>query len=305
MSVQAVGWVMEQPVPPAAKLVLVSIANHADRVGRNAWPSQESIAIESTMGERTVRRHVLWLEEHGWIVRYRRGRPDGTGRSSDGYEIPGLVGESPEDARRRLAAEGRAVIWPSTVTPTPVDDEAQPANLAGSGRDDRQGSTGQSVQLNRPIRAAEPATGGRGTVQNRPEPMEEEARDAATDLADALVDRLPAAQGRRLSADVGFDRLVDRLARLLDVGWTSEAAVGALLANPLVDHRGEPVTSIAAVLGTRADRLAALGPPPAAGTPAGPEPDCPMCRGGGVLAFEPNLPGALTEYRPCPCRKAA
>jgi hypothetical protein len=86
MSVQAIAWALAQRIPPAPKLVLISIANCADKNGDNAFPGQRSIAEDASMCERSVRAHIAWLEGKGFLARIRRSRRDGT-RTSDRYVL--------------------------------------------------------------------------------------------------------------------------------------------------------------------------------------------------------------------------
>ena len=87
MSVQVLAFVMELYVPkPGPKLVLMSLANHASKDTWECWPSQETIAKETSLGVRSIRRHVQWLEENGYIKRYQDRKPDGT-YEVDQYEI--------------------------------------------------------------------------------------------------------------------------------------------------------------------------------------------------------------------------
>ena len=85
MSVQAVGWALKLDIPAATKFVLVALCNYADDKGR-CWPSQESLARDTSMSDRTVRRHVKQLEEAGLITRKGRWK-DGGSRTSDMFWI--------------------------------------------------------------------------------------------------------------------------------------------------------------------------------------------------------------------------
>jgi len=69
MSVEALSWALNQPVgDPTAKLILIGLANHADREGRNAWPSVETLAEYAGCSVRTVHRHLRVLAEDGWTA---------------------------------------------------------------------------------------------------------------------------------------------------------------------------------------------------------------------------------------------
>lgn len=74
--------------------MLVALAEFADTTGL-AWPSQATIAKQTSMSVRTVRRAMQELERLGFISRRARGRPDGRGRTSDMIQL---------DLHRDLAA---------------------------------------------------------------------------------------------------------------------------------------------------------------------------------------------------------
>lgn len=85
MSIQAVGWVLTQGIETSSKFVLVALANYADENGK-CWPSQARLAKDTSMAERTVRKHLKLLEEAGYITRVKRRRKDGF-QDSDLFEI--------------------------------------------------------------------------------------------------------------------------------------------------------------------------------------------------------------------------
>lgn len=68
MSIQAVAWALEQHISdPRSKLVLISLANHADHVTGRCWPSMATIGREASCRRETVLRHVKALEESGFV----------------------------------------------------------------------------------------------------------------------------------------------------------------------------------------------------------------------------------------------
>lgn len=82
MSIQAVAWAIDQKTgSPAGKVVLLCVANYADENGE-CWPSQETIAAETELSERSVREWLQKLEEAGLLTRSPRRRDDGY-RASD------------------------------------------------------------------------------------------------------------------------------------------------------------------------------------------------------------------------------
>src|SRR5947209_1766223 len=94
MSIQAVAWALEQDFSyttprgrqtsaHGAKLVLISLANHADHVSGHCWPSGKTIARESSCSEKSVYRLVAALERNGFIDIKRARGPDGKQRSNN------------------------------------------------------------------------------------------------------------------------------------------------------------------------------------------------------------------------------
>jgi len=62
MSVQAMSWVLDKSQSRlAARLVLLSIANHSNQAGEDAWPSVPTIAREAHLSDRQVARAILDL----------------------------------------------------------------------------------------------------------------------------------------------------------------------------------------------------------------------------------------------------
>ncbi len=73
MSVQAISWVLENSESRlGARLVLISIANHASHDGDSAWPSIATIAAETGLSERQVQYAIPELEALGEL-RVERG----------------------------------------------------------------------------------------------------------------------------------------------------------------------------------------------------------------------------------------
>lgn len=86
MSIQAVAWVLSQPgedLPGTARLVMISLANHADHKSGHCWPSYETIAKEAGCHERTVGRYLGALRRNGFIDLRQTVRKDGKFRSND------------------------------------------------------------------------------------------------------------------------------------------------------------------------------------------------------------------------------
>ena len=85
MSWQAVTWVLERSEATlGSRLVLLSIASHSNREGRQAWPSVDTISLEAKLSRREVQYCVRELEDSGELHCVRGG---GRGHSNH-YELP-------------------------------------------------------------------------------------------------------------------------------------------------------------------------------------------------------------------------
>lgn len=83
MSIQAVAWALEQDLPARPKLVLVSIANHADHRTGYCWLKAETIAGEAACTPRAVYNFVGDLIRNGFIRKALRKGGDGKQRATD------------------------------------------------------------------------------------------------------------------------------------------------------------------------------------------------------------------------------
>lgn len=87
MSWQATNWALEQHCgSPGRKLVLLCLANEADRNGRCS-PTQAALARDTEQGERTVRGHLAALEEMALISRQSRRSQVGNDFAADEYQL--------------------------------------------------------------------------------------------------------------------------------------------------------------------------------------------------------------------------
>ena len=109
MSIQAISAVLSLPgdlVSPAQRLVLISLANHANREGRHAYPSRATISEETGLSTRTVSEAIRYLKGMSLltVARYPGRDPDGHYFGSFIYDIhiPGLsTAEEPTPGRSR------------------------------------------------------------------------------------------------------------------------------------------------------------------------------------------------------------
>lgn len=109
MSWQAVTWVLEQSQATlGSRLVLLSIASHSNREGRNSWPAVDTICLETRLSRREVQYCLRQLEETGELRTLpKKGRPNI-------YELP-IVTTWLGAQDLRVSKSSRGAIPPSTV----------------------------------------------------------------------------------------------------------------------------------------------------------------------------------------------
>ena len=83
MSIQAVAWALDQDLPARPKLVLVSIANHANHTDGYCWLKAETIAGEAACTPRSVYRFVGGLVRNGYLRKALKKGDDGKQRAND------------------------------------------------------------------------------------------------------------------------------------------------------------------------------------------------------------------------------
>lgn len=83
MSIQAVAWALEQDLPQGPKLVLVSLANHANNVDGYCWLKAETVAREASCSPRSVWRYVGGLVRNGYVRKVPRKGDNGKQRAND------------------------------------------------------------------------------------------------------------------------------------------------------------------------------------------------------------------------------
>lgn len=129
------GWVLDHSdAELASRLVLLAIANHADAHGRNAWPSQATIAAEAHVSERTVRRCIDALVDLGELeVKQYAGGTNGRGRTNY-YELPLFWATLPADklsgvetGQTRTSAPQTRTSAPQTRTPVADEPSLEPS----------------------------------------------------------------------------------------------------------------------------------------------------------------------------------
>lgn len=99
MSGKLVGWAFDvERLSPMEKLVLLALADNADRAGV-CWPSQAELARKTGLGERTIRTHLRTFEIRTLLTKEPRLKIQGRGRASDLYRLAGGEDQPANDGR--------------------------------------------------------------------------------------------------------------------------------------------------------------------------------------------------------------
>lgn len=118
MSVQAVGWALDQYIKDAAtKLVLISLANYADKRTGECWPTIARICEESCQSKSTVLRRMEWLIERGLVTKIAVKEASGRQRPNI-YRLNLSVTLLPDDEVVGAAPNGGGCL-PDTPSDTP------------------------------------------------------------------------------------------------------------------------------------------------------------------------------------------
>jgi hypothetical protein len=158
VSVQAITWVLEHSQARyGARLVLLSIANHADREGKGAFPSITTIALEARMTPRQVRRTLPQLVDLGELVIEDESHESGTHRYT--MTMGSRGGDNMSSPPDKLSPPDPGHLRPEGVTSAP----------GGGDISDSQGGTSAPAEVSQmsPEPSVEPEAEPSGTV---PEP---------------------------------------------------------------------------------------------------------------------------------------
>ncbi|MBT1170692.1 helix-turn-helix domain-containing protein [Bifidobacterium sp. SO4] len=127
MSVEAYSYVMTITclIPNhIAQAVLSHLANHADRRGRHAFPSVTTLAAAIRCSERSVQRHLRWLESRGFI---RRSSNLSRVRKLPACKRPIVYELSMSDAMRAIFIEEyRARLAVDDGSPSRIHESCRP-----------------------------------------------------------------------------------------------------------------------------------------------------------------------------------
>lgn len=62
-------WAFDQDIPAKPKMVLLALANRADRATGKCWPGLDLLSKEASVPERSLIRHIAALVHNGYVVR--------------------------------------------------------------------------------------------------------------------------------------------------------------------------------------------------------------------------------------------
>jgi hypothetical protein len=129
LSVQAISWVLDSSQSRGlSRLVLISIANHADKFGREAFPATKTIAGEAGVSEREVRYCVAELVELGEVRVDYKASKYGTNIYAMAKMYPAncaastrqAPGKENEETRHTLADESSLTVKREDAAARPV-----------------------------------------------------------------------------------------------------------------------------------------------------------------------------------------
>ncbi|HBP6211810.1 TPA: helix-turn-helix domain-containing protein [Pseudomonas aeruginosa] len=113
MSIKAMNWAWEQPLPPVPKLVLMALADNADDHGY-CWPKMKTIAAKCSTSERTVQRTIKTLLTAGLLR--KDARFDASGRQvSNGYTLTLTYPDKLSPPADDIAREGDTTVTPGVT----------------------------------------------------------------------------------------------------------------------------------------------------------------------------------------------
>jgi hypothetical protein len=217
VSVQAVAYVLEgHPAKGADRLVLISLANHADGAEFECWPSVDLIAWETNLSADHVRRALRSMVKEGWITRSVNAAPD--------ERIPG-------DRRPNLYRIAKAIRPRVRVDVLPVrrgSKASSNAERVGQSRSPRtrRSPTKPSVEPSEKTPAAKAAEEEMFPTAPSPPSEADLVKERAREIAQTVWDRKnpkPAGRG-------AFLGLVSVAHALIEAGHTADAVTAGMLA---------------------------------------------------------------------------
>lgn len=158
MSIEALSWVLnDAPVSDQGQLcVLIGLANHADRYGRDAYPAHATLAEYARCSVRTVARHLAAME------------------------VAGVIGKGDQRRTAHLPGNRRPTVWDITIMATRgVTRDMSPCHPTAS--------RGVTRDMSHPVRGDSAGSLGVTTVADKP---------SLEPLIETRVDNSPSAGAR-------------------------------------------------------------------------------------------------------------
>lgn len=110
MSIHVISAVLncrDPELTSSRRMVLVCLANYAGDDG-HSWPSQQLIADESGCGIRSVKDHLKWLEQNGFIIRKTKSLGQGNGSRTSYHILLSRLSRTQPDAGAQIAGANNA-----------------------------------------------------------------------------------------------------------------------------------------------------------------------------------------------------
>ena len=119
MSIAASKWAWDvRGVTPVQKVILLCIADHANKDGENAFPGIARIADECCMDRSTAMRNIEKLVDAGLLVKIKRTGGEGGGAKSNLYSVP--ISESRTERQSR-SATAKVALCPTESRSLPPE----------------------------------------------------------------------------------------------------------------------------------------------------------------------------------------
>lgn len=194
MSVQALAWVLDHSrAENTARLVLMSLANHAGVDGGNAYPSVATIARQARCGESTVRKALETLQVLGELEETGTG-PKGTRcfhikmevAAPDEREVRARPGQKPPHERK--------LADPSTPAGSAAPQDLRPpAGVSTEPPQDLRSTPAGSAaepSLNQPLNRESPVVVGRVRTASTEDLQEEDLAEQVRGILQRGIDSL-------------------------------------------------------------------------------------------------------------------
>ena len=131
MSIHVISAVLncrDKQLTSSRRMVLVCLANYAGGDGRS-WPSQRLIADESGCGIRSVKDHIKWLDDNGFISRTTKKLGQGNGSRTNYHISLQRLSEGTKDRGAEIAGanNARAKSVPCEGSIPPLTNRQEPS----------------------------------------------------------------------------------------------------------------------------------------------------------------------------------